>query len=524
MKLYPAGRVCLQTVSSEAISSGKSVSTDSVKLYPAGRVCLQTVSSEAVSSGKSTTTTVFSKLCPVGRVCLQTVSSEAVSSGKSVSTDCMFHIVSFLETNEVEVVPSCWVDGDQCVWPRLRGESLTKAVKLATKPKKEWKIFQVKVLYTTDNYDDARKKLPEAELFSDIQSDTESGAKKPRRIMKSYRLQNFRLLSDSDDDDNEGQNLKGLEPPPRIKPPASQTFSQSTKSPSSARQQPSLCQTASQLPVIDQFPLYQPAWSQRPLQQPANQPPSSDQSPFYKPPSQPQASDQSLIYMPAQPLASDQSPFYKPASQPQASDQSLIYKPANQPQASDQSLFYKPASQQPAWSQPPLQQLASQPLPNHQPSVFQQNSQQSLDYLQPAGSESGLRRNQPLQILLREILTKQEMLLDQQNTIMRILQSTHRPRSDVHDGAKFRDRLPIKNVESLQCLEAELKMNPDAKSELTTFLGLVGGFDLKDTVWRVLKATFTTAVARVMNWRGVNGKIGVHSLVLKEVVIGKNLF
>jgi len=58
----------------------------------------------------------------------------------------------------------------------------------------------------------------------------------------------------------------------------------------------------------------------------------------------------------------------------------------------------------------------------------------------------------------------------------------------------------------------------------TTFLGLVGGFDLKDTVWRVLKATFTTAVARVMNWRGVNGKIGVHSLVLKEVVIGKNLF
>lgn len=80
-------------------------------------------------------------------------------------------------------MPSSWVDGDQCVWPRLRGESLTKAVKLAMKPKKEWKIFKVKLLYTTDNYDDARKKLPEAELFSDIQSDTESGAKKPRRII-----------------------------------------------------------------------------------------------------------------------------------------------------------------------------------------------------------------------------------------------------------------------------------------------------------------------------------------------------
>uniref|UniRef100_A0A9J8AGW5 DUF4806 domain-containing protein n=1 Tax=Cyprinus carpio carpio TaxID=630221 RepID=A0A9J8AGW5_CYPCA len=269
---------------------------------------------------------------------------------------------------------------------------------------------------------------------------------------KSFRLQNFKLLSDSDDDDdNEGQNLKGLEPPPRIKPPAFQTFSQSTQRPSSARQQPPLCQ-------------------------PASQPPASDQSPFYQ--------------------------------------------PASQPPASDQFLFYQPASQPPAWSQPPLQQLASQPLLNHQPSLLQLNSQPSLDYLQPAGSESGIRRNQPLQILLREILTKQEMLLDQQNTIMRILQSTHRPRPDVHDGAKFRDRLPVKDVESLQCLEAELKMNPDSKSELITYLGLVGGFDLKDTVWRVLKATFTTPVARGMNWRGVNGKIGVQRLVVKEVIIG----
>ncbi|XP_042568601.1 transcriptional regulatory protein AlgP-like isoform X2 [Cyprinus carpio] len=370
----------------------------------------------------------------------------------------MFHIVSFLETNEVEVVPSSWVDGDQCVWPRLRGESLTKAVKLAMKPKKEWKIFKVKLLYTTDNYDDARKKLPEAELFSDIQSDTESGAKKPRRIMKSFRLQNFKLLSDSDDDDdNEGQNLKGLEPPPRIKPPAFQTFSQSTQRPSSARQQPPLCQPASQPPASDQSPFYKPAsqnhqpplyqpasqppaGDQSPFYQPASQPPASDQSPFYQPASQPPASDQSPSYQPAsqppasdqspfykpasqnhqpplylpasQPSASDQSPFhkpasqppasnqsqfYKPASQPPASDQSQFYKPASQPPASDQFLFYQPASQPPAWSQPPLQQLASQPLLNHQPSLLQLNSQPSLDYLQPAGSESGIRRNQPLQ-------------------------------------------------------------------------------------------------------------------------------
>ncbi|XP_060745416.1 uncharacterized protein LOC132858889 [Tachysurus vachellii] len=209
----------------------------------------------------------------------------------------MFHIVSFLETNEVEVVPSGWVDGDQCVWPHLRGESLTKAVKLAMKPKKEWKICKVKLLYTTDNYDDARKKLPEAELFSDIQSDTESGVKKPRRIIFAK--------GDIDKTRNDSRPAK-------------------------------------------------------------------------------------------------------------------------------------------------------------------------YNYENPT----------------------------------------------VNTSPKFRDRLPVKDVESLQCLEAELKMNPDSKSELTTYLGLVGGFDLKDTVWRVLKATFTTAVAHGMNWRGVNGKIGVQRLVITEVVIG----
>ncbi|GAA6099185.1 uncharacterized protein LOC120461757 [Tachysurus ichikawai] len=223
----------------------------------------------------------------------------------------MFHIVSFLETNEVEVVPSGWVD---------------------------------------DNYDDARKKLPEAELFSDIQSVTESGAKKPRRIMKSFRLQNFKLLSD-DDDDNEGQNLKGLEPTPRIKPPAFQTFSQSTQNPSSGRQQPPLCQTCSQPPASDQFP------------------------------------------------------FYLPASQPPVCDLSPLYQPASQRPASDQSPFYKPASQAPACDLSSIYQPASQPLPNHQQYLFQPNSQSSLDYLQPAGSESGIRRNQPLQSMLYNCAT-----------------------------------------------------------------------------------------------------------------------
>lgn len=113
----------------------------------------------------------------------------------------MFHLVSFLQTNEVAVLPDVWVNGGQCAWPKLKGEHFTKAVKTKQQPQKEWKKYRIRILYTAgrscikvyplcsdflllgsvisfcnlifpEKYDDAREKLPEAELFLDIQSDT----------------------------------------------------------------------------------------------------------------------------------------------------------------------------------------------------------------------------------------------------------------------------------------------------------------------------------------------------------------
>ena len=49
-------------------------------------------------------------------------------------------------------------------------------------------------------------------------------------------------------------------------------------------------------------------------------------------------------------------------------------------------------------------------------------------------------------------------------------------------------------------------------SQITT-LGLQGGFDVKDTVWRVMRCTVTNSLAKQLNWRGINGKAG-------EVIIG----
>ncbi|KAL7377303.1 hypothetical protein ABVT39_025341 [Epinephelus coioides] len=79
----------------------------------------------------------------------------------------------------------------------------------------------------------------------------------------------------------------------------------------------------------------------------------------------------------------------------------------------------------------------------------------------------------------------------------------------------------IKHI-SLQSSFFQLTDQPIHSSEnyqQISYLGLIGGFNLKDTVWRVMKSTISTQVARQMNWRGVNDKISLQRLVLKTIII-----
>ena len=53
-------------------------------------------------------------------------------------------------------------------------------------------------------------------------------------------------------------------------------------------------------------------------------------------------------------------------------------------------------------------------------------------------------------------------------------------------------------------------------------LGLAGGADAKDTVWRILKQAIKNDLAKNISWRGMNGKISFENLHLKAVVMGKH--
>uniref|UniRef100_A0A1A8ENN8 Uncharacterized protein n=1 Tax=Nothobranchius korthausae TaxID=1143690 RepID=A0A1A8ENN8_9TELE len=91
----------------------------------------------------------------------------------------MYHIVIFEKTNEVEVVPSRWVSGEECMWPHKT--DVVKVMKTQEQPGADWIPFRSRVLFTSDDYSEARRKLPDAVLHTDLGTDGEDSPVKPKR-------------------------------------------------------------------------------------------------------------------------------------------------------------------------------------------------------------------------------------------------------------------------------------------------------------------------------------------------------
>ncbi|XP_073700480.1 uncharacterized protein [Garra rufa] len=120
----------------------------------------------------------------------------------------MYHIVSFDDTEEVEVVPVIWVKNSVCLWPPYKDEGVQKAVKCLEQPQESWSAYNVKIMYTANNYSEACRKL--AEQQTDLQSEVESDSPRPtKRQIKRNRL----LLDDYDSDEEANTPLKKPLPP-----------------------------------------------------------------------------------------------------------------------------------------------------------------------------------------------------------------------------------------------------------------------------------------------------------------------
>ncbi|XP_051991839.1 uncharacterized protein LOC127650438 [Xyrauchen texanus] len=119
--------------------------------------------------------------------------------------------------------------------------------------------------------------------------------------------------------------------------------------------------------------------------------------------------------------------------------------------------------------------------------------------------------------LLHNILTNQEMIMEQLRIIYKTLQGMK-----VADEAEIGldpNLLPLGDHSSLHNLEEQLNSSPDLQKQLVNTLALKGGADIRECVWRIMHATIANSLAKQMNMRGVNGKIGFQRLQLRDVVI-----
>ncbi|XP_018958580.1 uncharacterized protein LOC109088898 [Cyprinus carpio] len=128
----------------------------------------------------------------------------------------MYHVVSFVDTEEVEVVPAIWVKNGVCLWPPYEGEIIQRAAKCLEQPQKSWSAYKVTIMYTANNYNEACLKLPLAEQQSDLQSEAEPDSQRPSKRRKK---RNGHLLDDFDSNEEATAPLKNnLAQSPQIQP------------------------------------------------------------------------------------------------------------------------------------------------------------------------------------------------------------------------------------------------------------------------------------------------------------------
>jgi len=65
----------------------------------------------------------------------------------------MYKVVLFV-TDEVEVVPSCWINENQCFWPsHLKPTQIIKNVEKSVIPEDNWTQYEIKkIIYVTGKF------------------------------------------------------------------------------------------------------------------------------------------------------------------------------------------------------------------------------------------------------------------------------------------------------------------------------------------------------------------------------------
>ncbi|XP_077086617.1 uncharacterized protein LOC143738519 [Siphateles boraxobius] len=358
------------------------------------------------------------------------VNSGALSLDASpLETGNMFHIVRFVDTEEVEVVPAFWVKNGVCSWPPYMDEGVQRASESSEPPHESWSAYKVKIMYTAKTYSEAMRKLPLVEQQNDLRLQDGTGSPRP---LKQKIKRNRRLLDEYDADlEAVAPQNTNLPQAPQIQPPCKKTILSASE----------------------------PSRAPAPVRPPTG--PSETSTP---------------------PVLEWHHVTLGSSSSCQA-----IELPEPWPERTTPD----PQSPEPAT-----------------PSLWHQET--SLSCCDPF-----------IRSLLHDLTTKQEIVIGQQMSLIRMVQDLqpHGVRENSDADCLNQRRFPIEDLRSLSALENQLRSCPETRRKVVDELGLLGGVDVKDTVWRIMKQAIKNDLAKTVNWRGVNGKTSFQSLEFKNVVI-----
>ncbi|XP_075333151.1 uncharacterized protein LOC142391266 [Odontesthes bonariensis] len=118
---------------------------------------------------------------------------------------------------------------------------------------------------------------------------------------------------------------------------------------------------------------------------------------------------------------------------------------------------------------------------------------------------------------LCRVLTNQAMIMDHLKILTLTLQKTQGEQVGGQEVLE-EDLSPLKDISSLLSVERRVREEVEFKRKMITALSVIGGVDIKDAVWRIMRYCFANSLAKQLNWRGVNGKTAFHSLQIKDVI------
>ncbi|OXA50049.1 hypothetical protein Fcan01_15190 [Folsomia candida] len=125
----------------------------------------------------------------------------------------MFYIVEMKEDEKkwVAVVPQSYFDNQTCAWPNSKNAAVV--VKSGRPPKSSFPRYAARILHAYATYEEARKKIVQAELTSDLSS-TEADDLPHKRTRKPQRFTSPGSDNDVEDsdDDNVLHDLRGQKP------------------------------------------------------------------------------------------------------------------------------------------------------------------------------------------------------------------------------------------------------------------------------------------------------------------------